>query len=322
MSVTLGAPFISSARKKVEGKGIWNVRIRPAFEAPTYTYNLFVDADNRTIASEFTADQPTKGVGQPIRLRAKLLEGGNPVTGLPAGSVTAIVSAPGSGLGNVLSAANVVPVSSPSGDPVDLASRKARAMLIDPGLRPTLLAALNASPTPTVTLSEVQPGVYEANYTATDQEGIYPVTFLADFQTPGNGRVTRTFTVSYYVPVVPNAEASLSGAVVQAIAPCSQPGGCYTITFTPADARGNLAWPGKAPLIYIASANGVNLGLEDFGDGSYKMRVGSLGPPGVPPVINYGNVSINTAQAVGALRRPIELVLPYAGFTVFDNNLH
>ncbi len=108
---------------------------------------------------------------------------------------------------------------------------------------------------------------------------------------------------------------------MQAVSPCSQPGGCYTITFTPADGRGNLAGPGKTPLIYIAPASGVMLAaVQDHLDGSYTIRVGSLGPPGVPPPIHYGNTSINTAQA-GRTRRPIEIVLPYAGVTGFANAL-
>ena len=86
-------PFCNGDGQCVDPAGAWQVNFVPFFEVgDTFTYNVFETVDNASLASEFSAAQPTAGVKKPLLLQAKLTEGGAPLTGLPAGSVRAIVA--------------------------------------------------------------------------------------------------------------------------------------------------------------------------------------------------------------------------------------
>jgi VWA domain-containing protein len=321
LSATLRAPFITAGGKKVNGKGTWTLHIGPVFR-DSLRYNLFVNVDNRTIASDFTAIQPTPGVGHPILLTARLVEGGSPITGLPSGSVKAILGGPGSGLGNVLSAAQIAPIALGPADTLNAAARKAKAMLGSAQLRPAILAALLPVSAPSITLQEVSPGTYQANYANTNAEGIYPITFVADFQTPDNGRVTRIFSLTRYVPITVDQPATQSTAITTAISPCPYAGGCFSITLKLKDNHGNLAGPGKTPLLFIPAGQGVLLGpIVDNLNGSYTLRVGSNRPVGAPIGISYGDTPINILPQPSGGGGGIVVVLPYAGVTHFTNAL-
>jgi hypothetical protein len=287
MAITLHRPYCRDDGKCVKSEGEWTLRMQPSFEvSDSFTYNLFVTADNASLASEFHVAQPEPGVGLPLRITALLTEAGKPIQGLAPGSVRAVLSRPRASLGNVLSKAKVKPVKAPDADPISAAGRKASAMLADPGLRASILAAIEPSVETELILKESEPGLYEASYHDTKVSGMYNVRFLVKGQSAGNGNFTRTFSTYRSVEVMSDGKATLQTVKVSTITPCEFSGGCYAITLTPMDANGNLLGPGKASLIKVAKFSGRILNpISDELDGRYTIRIGYPKPSAEHPVI-------------------------------------
>ncbi len=275
VTATLRRPFCVGT-SCVEPGGDWELELVPFFEvSPRLSYNLHVTTDHPSIVSEFQAAQSTDGVGEPLSLRATLTDGGSPLAGLAAGSVTAEVCRPDAGLGNVLSASAAKPGEGSTVDPVSPAGLKVQTMLADPDERAVILSALEATGCDTLTLGEGDPGVYGAQYTDTSVEGVYRVRFSVDAQAAGSGRFTRVWTLTRYVSVVSDPEATLDSATSTAITPCSYAGGCFGITLKPVDGAGNLLGPGKETLFSLVDFDGVLLQpVADNLDGSYTISVG------------------------------------------------
>jgi hypothetical protein len=289
-AITLREPLCNEAGECVEGAGEWTLHFTPSFKVSnTFNYSFIVTTDNATLASTYRASQPTVGVGQPLSLEVELSEAGEPLTGLPEGSITALVAGPGSGLGNLLSASDAQPVSQPEDDDViGAAGRKAAAMLANPAQRDALLEALIAGAAQTVTLTETERGRYTGSLTDTGAEGIYQVRFLVDGETPDNGRFTRTFTLTRYVPVVPDPDATKNTVSVASIPECPLPGGCFAITLKPQDSAGNLLGPGKSPLFSVPGDVEL-LNIVDELNGAFTLKVGyPEGVTGNPGIDIYG----------------------------------
>jgi hypothetical protein len=294
-AVTMRQPFCNNAGECVDPEGEWAVTFEPFFEVgETFTYNAFAIVDNASLASELSVTQSSPGVQQPLQLQATLTEGGAPLSGLPEGSVVAIVARPGASLGNVLSQADVNPVGNVQADSISAAGRKASAMLNDSALRDELLAALQAGLADEVVLTESAPGQYTGTYTDTAVEGIYAINFFVDGETPNNSRFTRTFETAYYVEVVPDPTAIQESAVISPVATCSFAGGCFSISVTPVDSLGNLLGPGKDPLIFLPLGSAAQLiePVIDHLDGTYQVLVGFPEPIQENPVISIGDVQI------------------------------
>lgn len=293
-AITLRAPYCFKGRC-VDPEGEWKLGFVPFFEVgKTFTYNVFVNNDNALIATRFGATQPQPGVGEPLVIEAVLEEGGKPIEGLPKGRVRAVIKRPKLGLGNVLGPAKVRPLPSQEGDQIGPAGLKAAAMLRDKTLRDRLLAALLNADVQVLPLIEEEPGIYRAKYTDTVAEGAYGLELLVDGKTAENGRFTRTFTFTPYVPVFPDAESTWATATVKSI-PCppATAGGkplkvCFEITLTPIDRARNLLGPGKATLFSIPPKTGQMLApVVDHLDGSYTLKIG-FPKGGMPPVIAIG----------------------------------
>ena len=309
-AITLRQPFCNNDGECVDGEGEWRLRMVPFYEvAKTFTYNLFLTTDNKTLASHFRATQATPGVGEPLTLEATLTEGGAPLTGLPDGSVKATVRRPTSGLGNVLSEAEVDLGQGPDSDPIAGSGLKASAMLADPGLRDTLLAALHPSALQTLTLVESSPGKYAATYNDAVAEGVYEINFFVDAETPDNGRFTRTFETGLYVPVVADEAATQASAIVSSLTPCDFSGGCYAIMVQPMDGAGNLLGPGKAPLFSLPDFNGQILKpFADNLDGTYTIKIGYPGAITENPTIDIYGVEITVEVKSES---PIDVILDW-----------
>ena len=287
MAITLRQPFCRHDGKCVKSEGEWKLDMQPFFEVKnTFTYNLFVSADNASLASEFHVSQPEPGVGRPLRVTASLSEAGKPIQGLPAGSVRAVLSRPKASLGNMLAKADVKPMQIPDADPISAAGLKASAMLADPTLRPSILDALEPSVETELILKESKPGLYQASYHDTLVSGIYFVRFHVNGKSAVNGDFTRTFASARAVEVMADENATLATVRVAPIRPCRLAGGCYAITLTPVDTAGNLLGPGKASLIKITEFPGRILNpISDELDGRYTIRVGYPKPSPENPVI-------------------------------------
>jgi len=280
MAITLRQPYCNEDGKCVKSEGEWTLRMQPDLNrSDKFSYNLFVTADNASLASEFRVSQPEPGIGRPLRLTARFTEDGNPIQGLPPGSVRAFLSRPEESLGNVLPKAKVmksaVSVKTSDDDPISEVGRIVAAMLADPVLRESILAALEPSVGTELILKEFKPGLYAADYTDTRVSGVYSVRFYVEGKSAGNGIFTRTFSSDRSVEVVVDEKATLDTVRVAPIPSCTLVGGCNAITLTPVDAAGNLLGPGKAGLINVTKDFGKVLGpISDQLDGSYKVKIG------------------------------------------------
>ena len=169
-------------------------------------------------------------------------------------------------------------------------------MLADPAQRATILAALENNVSQSLTLTEVEPGIYRATYDNANVEGFYKVTFNVDAETVKNGRFMRIHKGGRYIPVVPDQNATLDAVSLDILTPCTHPGGCYAIDVQPKDGAGNLLGPGKAGLFSLPDFDGVLLEpVEDKLNGHYVIKVGY--PAGVTerPTINIFGVTITPA---------------------------
>lgn len=294
-SVTMRQPFCNGDGECVDPHGTWQVNFVPYFsESDTFTYNMFEIVDSASLASSFSVLQPILGVKKPLQLEAELREGSAPLTGLPKGSVRAVVARPSSSLGNILSTGGVASLPNTPGDSIGAAGRKAAAMLNDPNLSPHVRAALEAGLATIVPLTEVKPGVYRAQYSDTAVEGMYDVNFFVDARTPTNGAFQRTFNTDFYVGVVPDPAATQASIVVVSLPNCQLAGGCYSVLIRPIDSNGNLLGPGKDPLLFLPPDSFGQL-LEpviDNLDGTYELRVGFPQPITTNPVIEVAGVPI------------------------------
>ena len=303
--------------------GEWKIRLEH-WEVSEMDYEILQTSDNTRLATEFQAFQPTPGVGQPLVVEALVTEGGQPVTTLGR-SVTAVVSGPTTGLGNVMSASEMLVSGQlgPEDDPLSPAGQLAAEMLAG-SERDLLLSAIASGQRRTVTLIHVADGLYRAELTP-QVEGAYRVSFHLDGETPENGRITRAYRTVRRVPVVPDPDASAlfinalgeycgvvpqisptyaesSGlAAAQSASPTAIalpprpnfPGGCFQVTLRPADIQGNLVGPGKSDQLHIGSADaGMTYEVTDNLDGSYTIIVGYLTPPTGDPTLGLLGVTL------------------------------
>ncbi|PTS74485.1 hypothetical protein DBR17_17045 [Sphingomonas sp. HMWF008] len=269
--MTLRAPFCNAKRECVKSAGDWKVNFVPTGSSGgKQPYALTVIGDNATIATDFSVDQPSPGIGRPLRLRARLGEAGAPIAGLPAGSVYAIVSGPDASLGNVLSKSQIRGERSTLKDSVSLAGQKAFAMY-GSGERGDILAATAFNGALKVPLSETSPGRYEAMLPA-KFEGVYRVTFMVDGAAPANGPFQRTYSTDRYVPVAIDATRTAATVSISASNACRL-NRCYSVGIRPLDQLGNLMGPGKAALFSVDPRLGRVTSAADKLDGSYVLQV-------------------------------------------------
>lgn len=295
ISATLRQPFCNDAGKCVDSAGKWKIYFRPFFQgAESFTYDLFVNADNASIASEFKAAQPIPGILQPIELKATLSEADNPLKG---GHVKAVIRRAEAGLGNVLSLADIRPADQQSDlEPLSLTALKVEAMLEDPNYRPEILAALQANKVEEVVLTESSPGVYTGLYKDTFVDGVYFIDFFAEAKGPINGPFTRTFGQTYYVPMAPDPEITADSLRVGSLSNCSRKyvGGCFSVSITPMNKKEDSLGPSKEKLFSLPDFKGDI--LTPFADrklnGTYTVDVGF--PEGVSglELIDIGGVKI------------------------------
>lgn len=271
--MTLRAPFCNVKRACAKPTGEWQLDFAASGNGGNrgkQGYALTVLGDNATIATRFAVDQPTPGIGRPLRLRADLREGGKPVSGLSGGSVLAIVSGPEASLGNVLSKSQARGRRTDTRDTLSPAGQKALAMFAGDE-RKAILAATDFNGAMKIPLKEVAPGAYEATLDARF-EGVYRVTFLVDGKAPANGSFQRTFSTDRYVPVAVDAVQTSSTLTIAPSRVC-RTGSCYTVGIRPVDQLGNLLGPGKAALFGLDPKLARIEAVTDRLDGSYAISI-------------------------------------------------
>lgn len=310
LTATLRSPFCNRAGECVSPGGEWRLQYAATTPATgAFEYNVFYISDNPKLATSFHTEQALPGIGKPLTLEARIEEGGAPVTGIPQGGVVAVIRGPNQSLGNVLSAGRTDPPAAPGEDSVSTADLKVQGMLMNPSTSQDILAALIAGNPVTVDLTEGDPGVYSAQFLP-PSSGVYQVRYLVDTQAPLNGRFTRTFNQSRYVPVAVDDAATYVAATITPFG-CSQPGGCYRILLIPQDALGNLVGPGWTNWFRPPTDALFTTPVLDRLDGSYEIRVGYPNklPPGERPGVDFGSVTLTPPGDGGTGGGPIDLIL-------------
>jgi subtilisin family serine protease len=211
---------------------------------------------------------PAGGVfnpGDPVRLTTRAGTAGTP---LVDADVRVFPMVPSVGIGNVLSAAGLVPAeisavpAAIEGDTLPLRDRMYMA----------LWRRLGRDPAPAMAGSQFdlaespKAGIYEGEYEVTRTPGVYTFTTHLSGLLPDCSPVVRETVQTVLIggrvdPVV--SEIDLIG----------DEGGNYTLTVTPRDSGGNLVGPGLVENIQVTATGLRDIGpLEDGFDGSYRQR--------------------------------------------------
>ncbi len=289
--MTLRAPFCNDRRQCVKPGGDWTLGFAASgVQGASLNHSLIVLGDNATLASAFKVDQPVPGIGQPLRLTARLADAGAPIRKLPAGAVYALISGPTASLGNVLSQSRTQPGRGNERDAVSLAGAKAAAMFAAGGKDIFAATAFNGQLK--VPLKETARGVYTA-LTPAPFEGVYRVTFMVDAKTPLNGPFQRTYMVDRYVGVAIDAAATLATATIGAGSPdlCRR-GRCIAVRLRPVDQRGNLTGPGKGALFSVDPKRATIADVADQLDGSYALTIALTDTRDLPDLVIGGPVRV------------------------------
>lgn len=234
------------------GEWIVNVTNNPQ-QLPFQTYALF---DDPALNLQYKTGGNDPIAGQPLPLEARVLENGKNLSGLV---VKATLDAPGTGIGEALSASNASPLP-PSGDPGSAADRKLAALL---RRDPNALGHASNS----ITLIESEPGVYRAELPAsrTLAAGTYVVNFNVEGHGIVNGNFERTQRFSRYLRLKP--EIGNTNVIVTSQA------GVFHVTFTPRDRNNFRLGPGWSDYTNVIASAGTVGRLVDNLDGSYTTTI-------------------------------------------------
>ena len=315
----------------------WQFDIPGTTAAPDQRYAL---ADLR-ILSRFLVEQKRYAAGDPIVLGAKLLDTNQPILGA---DVTVEIAGPGEGLGNFLATTlkncskttprlpqpgdvdidiNSGPPSTSaavaaSGDPIPGRHGQAASLFDACGLTGLDRDNLPGEPLrddgsgPDAVAGD---GIYSLRFTDTGTEGTYTFRFHVRGTTDDGIDFARTRTVSVYVGVEPDADATEISFIPGGIAGGFQTASLYIL---PQDRIPNYLGPGFASSIRVTLDGGDPVGdLVDLGNGIYLQQLQY--PEGEPrPDITIG-LPGGSVKTVGSHR--FELVAPLIGYTGLDSGL-
>ncbi len=258
--------------------GNWIMRVTGTGGASSFqAHALF---DDPAISLEYMAGGADPGAGEAIPIEVRILENGNPLTGVTA---RVLVEGPETGLGELLSSTSSPDPKShrasiTSGDPLpDPATAKLAALL---NANPDFLTML---PGNIVVLTEARPGFYQGTIPAhmTEPAGTYILTFGVEGQGQLNASFKRSNLFSRHLrlkPTVGNTRVTanvISQGDLKTIA----------VLVTPRDKFNNRLGPGWGNYIQATTNAGSFVGNPvDNLDGSYKLELRV--PQGSDPKIN------------------------------------
>ena len=269
-----------------------------AFVPPTVPVKVAVLVDDLGVNADLDIAQTEFTVGEPIQLRAKLSELGQPVLGLGtrAGeTVVAQILKPGQSVGDLLgsSEASAQPVASP--DPLSPAETK-------------LFNELQNNPDAFLQQSDLiqltdpdGDGVYTGSY-PTKESGHYTFLFGVQGKTAEAGVMSRQQVKSVWVRPVPDGGQTKFGIDTSSIA-----GGMRLfINFTPKTKFGNLLGPGWANYFWLTANTGPAFKPVDNLNGTYAATLDYTGK--IPSVsLHFLGVSILITDEVTHDKLPVPL---------------
>ena len=258
----------------VDSGGEWEMRITGKDVQDRVPYQAAVLVDDHSLKYDFHLVRADYGVGEPIPLRARISDGGLPVTALEQAEV--VVSIPPAGLGTFLSEHSVSDRDMEQDlgvDPDHFSTRVARKQFIL--LRDDELRRQREPSSTTVELFDdgdpehgdqiAGDGVYSNLFTGTTVPGHYHFDFRLAGEAPLSGAFARRQSMSTTVRIkAVDAEDTL-------IRFERDPD---RVLVTPIDAFGNWLGPGYDHLIRVRLEKGEAVGeLVDNLDGTYSQEI-------------------------------------------------
>lgn len=252
-------------------EGPWTVNMR----AQNVAYEIAAIVDEASLKYDLSVGSFPYSAGQPLKLKAKVLVNGEPIT--DSVTVTARVSKPNQSIGTLLST-NPMPANP--------------GITLEPNLPigAQKLTLLSQQPAFFEKLRPVESGLslapdasrtFVADFPNTNTPGTYTITYTIKGKHPYTGafeRVEQRIVVVKFAGFVMNASdlvirrTSTTGPVR------------WTWAFTPKDNAGNFLGPDYGDVIKISSTTGKVQGVRDLGNGRYEIDI--LAPNGVRPDIN------------------------------------
>jgi hypothetical protein len=266
--------------KKIATEGEWKiVFIRETFGQAPLNYHLMVVNDNPTISTAFKATGTDFGTGDPLTLRATILDDGRPI---PDATVTATVAGPAAALGDALSRARVSSeIPNLQGDiPGSAGARKLLSLYNDR----EAARLFGTRPLPSLTLSfceQSQPGCgYAASIANPDLEGHYHITFVARGKSLNNGEFERTWKLAVFVR--PKPDPATTTVNIRTISRRANGTILATLRVTARDRLRRLLGPAYDGALAFATRERVIPFASDNLDGSYEFRITT--PRGQPKI--------------------------------------
>lgn len=256
----------------LDSAGEWQVVLRG--ELPEIENHLMVLLDNTTIATEYAFDAPEYLTGQPIRIEARLLEGGEP---LRDAEVVALVRRPQTGLGNLLSEADLDAGDPDLGEPFDPAQAKLAALLrnreLAEQLRQTREEPIKLLDDGDMASGDAVAGdgIYSALDHDTETEGHYSFDVTVRASNRNGEEVRRVHRLTTHVR--PGPEPGASDFAVGDVAQRADGSVRAALDLTLRDRFGNLLGPGYADAIAVDLSRGRVEGTRDLLNGSYQVFV-------------------------------------------------
>ncbi|MGA1841458.1 MAG: PKD domain-containing protein [bacterium] len=248
------------------------------YELPEF--NAHALFDDPALSIEYIAGGEDPGAGESLPLEVRVLENGNPVSGL---NVKAVIEGPEEGLGELLSESTTYSIGQINafqpvgGDPFhDLASQKlALLMAEDPNF-------IKILPGNVIQLVENIAGFYQAELPAykTSAAGTYKIAFEVEGQGMANDYFNRTQSFSRYLRLKPTVE----NTDVSAVATIKGDLQTIQIILIPRDRLGKRLGPGWGEYINAFTDIGYFKDeIQDNLDGSYTLLL--IAPVGTDPKV-------------------------------------
>jgi hypothetical protein len=247
--------------------------------------------DDRELKYKFTVPASRLRLGQPLRVTAQAIEGGQLLKRMDSVSVRLL--APGAAVGNELARSRHQLAAGAALDP-DLGAtpfaRKLLAAFSDPGFRARLApreSSLALEDGGVNGDDAAGDGIFSRTLPAPTVPGHYELRFRMAGHTLDGALFTREETHSVFVQIgLLDAGRSRVQRVMEA--------GRAFVTLTPRDAAGNLLGPGYASALLVR-AGGAALPVEDLLDGSYRAPLPAGFAAGQPVRIALDGRSVHDA---------------------------
>lgn len=281
-------------KHKIPTAGTWKV-VFGATNAPKgYDgYHMIAMVDNPSIATAFRTVGDDFGTGDPLHIRASLTDGGSPILNA---TVTAHVTGPDDGVGNIASTNNASTQANPHGDRFQsVGQMKIQALYDDPafaalfGRKSLSDVTLLDNGSATALDATASDGLYNGAYLGAKTEGHYVFTFKVRGRSPGNGNEVfeRTWKISLFARPKP----SVATTPIRIDALGFTGGGISaSLHLTPRDKFKNYLGPGYDPFITfkgctkggddytrmqrgVSKRGGCRVTVIDELNGSYQIRL-------------------------------------------------